>query len=167
MTTLTAITIITAPIELCFRSALSIDLELIAAKDCGIRAINGITTGIIGAGERVTWQTRQFGLWITHTSEITGFDAPVFFQDSMVKGLFDSYEHNHFFRLISATTTEMRDELRFSMPIWLTGPIAERLIVKRRLASLLSKRNDVIRQDAEAASGQASEGFRVRQNPAS
>lgn len=153
MTTITAITIIAAPIELCFRSSLSIDLELIAAKDYGIRAIDGVTTGIIGAGERVTWQTKQFGFWVTHTSEITGFDAPVFFQDRMVKGLFDSYEHNHFFRLISPTTTEMRDEMSFSMPALLTGLVAERMIVKRRLASLLRKRNDAIRKDAEAASG--------------
>jgi hypothetical protein len=66
MTSISATTIISAPIDVCFRSSLSIDLELLAAKDYGIKAIGGVTTGIIGAGERVIWQTRQFGIWITH-----------------------------------------------------------------------------------------------------
>jgi hypothetical protein len=39
MTTLTATTI--TPIEVCFRSSLDIDLELLAAKDYGIKAIDG------------------------------------------------------------------------------------------------------------------------------
>lgn len=149
MTSLSATTIITAPIEVCFRSSLNIDLELLAAKDYGIRAIGGATTGIIGAGERVTWQTKQFGVWITHTTQITGFNPPVFFQDSMVKGLFQSFRHDHFFRPLSPTETEMRDEMLFSMPVLLAGLVAERVIVKRRLANLLRKRNNAIRNDAE------------------
>jgi ligand-binding SRPBCC domain-containing protein len=154
MTLLSATTVIAAPIELCFRSSLNIDLELLAGKDYQIRAIAGVTTGIIGARERVTWRTKQFGLWITHTTEITAFQEPVYFQDSMVKGLFSKFEHDHFFRVLSPAKTEMRDEVRFSMPVLLTGPIAERLFVKVRLATLLRKRNDAIRCHAEeAASG--------------
>ncbi len=151
MTLLSATTIIAAPIEVCFRSSLNIDLELLAAEDYQIRAIAGVTTGIIGAGERVTWRTKQFGLWITHTTEITAFQDPVYFQDSMVKGLFRKFEHDHFFRVLGPATTEMRDDVRFSMPVLLTGPIAERLFVKVRLAALLRKRNDAIRSHAEEA----------------
>jgi ligand-binding SRPBCC domain-containing protein len=149
MATITSVTIIHAPVEACFRSSLSIDLELAAAKNYSIKAIGGITTGIIGAGERVTWQTRQFGLRITHTTEITGFDSPVYFQDSMVEGIFHSFQHDHFFRSMSPTKTEMRDEVRFRMPVVLGGQICDLLVVKRRLTKLLLQRNLIIQKDAE------------------
>jgi ligand-binding SRPBCC domain-containing protein len=93
-------TIIYAPIEVCFRFSLSIDLELRAAAEYSIHAVAGVTTGMIGLGERVTWRTRQFGLWVTHTTEITALDEPRYFQDSMVRGLFRSFQHDHFFHLI-------------------------------------------------------------------
>jgi ligand-binding SRPBCC domain-containing protein len=149
MIVLCAITNIAAPIEVCFRATLNIDLELLAGEDHKIEAVEGVTSGVIGAGERVTWRTRQFGLWIKHTTEITAMNEPVYFQDSMVKGLFRSFRHDHFFRSIDPTTTEMRDDLRFSMPIVLMGLISEHLFVKRRLATLLEKRNEVIRRYAE------------------
>ncbi len=43
----------------------------------------------------------------------------------------------------------MRDELLFSMPAFLLGPIGERVLVKRRLRELLVKRNEMIRRYAE------------------
>lgn len=149
MTKIEATNVIQAPIEVCFRLSLSIDLELRAASEFGIKAIGGVKSGIIGPGERVTWRTKQFGLWIKHTTEITGYDAPIYFQDSMMKGLFHSFDHKHFFRSLGASETEMRDELSFSMPLFLLGALTERAIVKHRLAALLLKRNALIRQDAE------------------
>jgi ligand-binding SRPBCC domain-containing protein len=89
-------------------------------------------------------------LRIEHTTEITGFDQPSYFEDSMVRGLFASFQHDHFFREVAAGQTEMRDAMQFSMPDWLTGTIAKRLVVKRRLATLLSRRNDAIRSCCEA-----------------
>jgi ligand-binding SRPBCC domain-containing protein len=86
---------------------------------------------------------------VKHTTEITGYEAPVYFQDSMVKGLFRSFQHDHFFRSLGPSETEMRDELLFSMPAFLLGPIGERVLVKRRLRELLVKRNEMIRRYAE------------------
>ena len=88
MTTIVAMTLINAPIEKVFTSSLDIDLELSAANEYGIRAVGGVTSGIIGAGERVTWQVKQFGLWVSHTTEISRFQEPTYFQDRMIKGLF-------------------------------------------------------------------------------
>lgn len=152
MTKIEASRVIHAPIESCFRFSLDIDLELRAGSDSWIQAIGGVTTGTIGAGERVTWRAKQFGVWVRHTTEITRYDAPVYFQDSMMKGLFRSFQHDHFFRAIGKQATEMRDELSFSMPSILLGPIVERLIVKQRLIGLLLKRNELIQQYAEAES---------------
>lgn len=150
MTTIELITLIEAPVETCFQLSLSIDLELKAAKADQIRAVSGVTSGFIGAGQQVTWRTKQFGITVSHTSEITGFQEPLFFQDSMVKGVFKSFRHDHFFQSLGGSRTEMRDLMRFSMPVWMMGIISERLLVRPRLMRLLLLRNSLIKETAEA-----------------
>src|ERR1700691_123533 len=98
MTTIELITLIEAPIETCFQLSLSIDLELEAARAHHIRAVGGVTTGVIGPGQRVEWETRQFGFTMSHMSEITEFQRPLFFRDRMVKGIFKSFQHDHSFQ---------------------------------------------------------------------
>jgi ligand-binding SRPBCC domain-containing protein len=151
MTTIHATTIIDAPIETCFRLSLSIDLELSAASQYEIKAVGGVTKGSIGLGERVTWKARQFGIWVAHTSEITRLEPPTYFQDAMVHGLFRSFKHDHFFRSVNSYCTEMRDELHFSMPVYLMGTITEHLLLKRRLIELLTTRNALIKLNAESS----------------
>jgi ligand-binding SRPBCC domain-containing protein len=150
MTTIELTTQIEAPIEICFQLALSIDLELQAAQTHHIRAVSGVTSGIIGPGERVGWKTKQFGIMVSHVSEITGYQQPLFFEDRMVKGIFKSFRHDHFFHPLSPNKTEMRDLLRFSMPFWPMGIIAERLIIRSRLTHLLLLRNKLIQETATA-----------------
>jgi len=150
MTTIELTTLIEAPVESCFQLSLSIDLELHAAKAHHIRAVNGVTSGCIGAGQQVAWKTRQLGITVSHVSEITGFQQPLFFQDSMVKGIFKSFQHDHFFQPLGVDKTEMRDSLRFSMPFWLLGIFSERLLIRSRLIRLLLLRNTLIKETAEA-----------------
>jgi ligand-binding SRPBCC domain-containing protein len=152
VTEIQLITFIDAPVEICFQLSLSIELELEAAKAHRLRAVSGVTSGNIGPGERVGWQTRQFGIIVSHLSEISGFDRPVFFQDTMVKGLFRSFRHDHFFRSLNANRTEMRDEMRFRMPLWLMGLVSERMVMRARLTTLLKQRNQLIKEAAEGSS---------------
>ena len=149
MTAIYATTLIVAPIHVCFRTSLSIDVEAEAEQEYALRAVAGVTHGIIGDCETVTWRVRQFGVWVTHTTLISGYEAPVYFQDRMVKGLFRTFVHDHFFRAVSPTQTEMRDELRFSMPWNLGGAVAERVLLKRRIAQMLAKRNAAIKRHAQ------------------
>jgi ligand-binding SRPBCC domain-containing protein len=151
MNVIRSTTLVRAPIDRCFDLSLSIDLELEAARDFKIRAVEGVTTGTIGPGQRVQWQTEQFGMRVTHESEITRFERPIYFQDSMVRGVFRSFEHDHFFCSVDPELTEVRDVVRFSMPLWWLGLISEALIVRPRLKRLITERNRVIRQHAEAA----------------
>jgi ligand-binding SRPBCC domain-containing protein len=151
MTTIKMTTIIKAPASTCFAVSLDVGIELQAASQHGIRAISGVTSGVMREGETVTWGVRQYGLWIRHTSVIGGYDKPTYFQDRMVRGLFRSFEHDHFFHPTSPTETTMCDEVRFSMPGWLLGPVSERLVVRRRLRDLLAERNRLIKIQAETA----------------
>jgi ligand-binding SRPBCC domain-containing protein len=149
MTTIDLTTVVNAPPSVCFAVSLDVDIELQAAKQYRIRAVSGVTTGVMCEGEKVTWKLRRCGLWISHTSIISGYDSPVYFQDRMVRGLFRSFEHNHFFHSCGPDQTAMRDEVRFSMPLWLLGTVSERLFVKSRLTDLLVQRNHLIKSKAE------------------
>jgi ligand-binding SRPBCC domain-containing protein len=141
---------IAAPPERCFLLSLSIDLHLASTATTGERAIAGVTQGIIGQGETVTWQGRHFGLTLRHKTLITQYDRPRHFQDVMVEGLFRSFVHDHFFEPSSDNITTMRDELRFAAPLPPLGWIAEKLVLRGHLTQFLTARNDTIRRVAES-----------------
>jgi ligand-binding SRPBCC domain-containing protein len=99
----------------------------------GERAIAGVTQGVIGPGESVTWQGRHFGCRVKHKALITQYDRPHHFQDVMVRGMFRSFEHDHYFEPLAATDTLMRDDLRFAAPLGPLGRLAEAAVLRRSL----------------------------------
>jgi len=109
--------------------------------------VAGVTTGLIGNGESVTWRGRHFGLMLQHTSKITQYEPPTFFQDVMIAGLFKSFEHDHRFQEKNGETV-MKDELRFSAPFGVLGLMAERLVLRNYLTCFLLERNKVVKQVA-------------------
>lgn len=56
-------TLIAAPVERVFDLARSIDMHQDSMKGSGESAIAGVTSGLIGEGEEVTWRARHFGVW--------------------------------------------------------------------------------------------------------
>ena len=140
---------IRAPLERCFLLSLSIDLHQESASGTQERAVAGVTQGIIGPGETVTWTGRHFGLMLTHKSVISGYSRPSFFQDSMVQGAFRSFVHDHFFEEAPGGT-RMRDELRFEAPFGPLGRVVERLLLRQHMLMFVRERNNVIRLTAEA-----------------
>jgi ligand-binding SRPBCC domain-containing protein len=140
---------IAAPPERCFLLSLSVDLHVVSTAQTGERAVAGVTHGLIGLGETVTWRGRHFGIMLQHETLITKYDRPRHFQDVMVRGMFRSFVHDHYFVTAGSDATLMRDELRFSAPLGLLGLIAERLILRRYLTRFLVERNEMIRLTAE------------------
>jgi hypothetical protein len=92
-------TLILAPLETCFALSRSIDLHTIFTQHTGERAIAGVTTGLIGLGDTVTWQAKHFIMWQTWTSQITEFDGTFYFVGEMVQGAFNRFRHEHRLRL--------------------------------------------------------------------
>jgi ligand-binding SRPBCC domain-containing protein len=115
----------------------------------GERAIAGVTSGLIGANQEVTWRGRHFGVVITHTSRITAFEPPRYFQDSMVRGKFKSFCHDHYFEE-SGGGTVMRDVMQFEAPLGLVGRVVEKLLLEDHMRDLLERRNRCIRRAAES-----------------
>ena len=142
-------TSITAPVERVFDLARSIDLHTDSTASTGERAVAGVTSGLIGPGEQVTWRARHFGIWQSLTVRITEFERPVHFADVMVRGAFQSMEHHHYFEP-SSDGTIMRDVFSYEAPLGILGRIAEFLILDRYLRSFLIERNRIIKEAADS-----------------
>jgi ligand-binding SRPBCC domain-containing protein len=141
---------IAAPKVRCFLLSLSMDLHVESTAQTSERAIAGVTRGIIGPNETVTWQGRHFGLVLTHETLISKYDQPHHFQDIMLRGMFRSFEHDHYFDLLPDGTTLMRDELRFAAPLGPLGWLAETLVLRSYLTGFLIERNQLIKAVAES-----------------
>jgi ligand-binding SRPBCC domain-containing protein len=137
------VTDIEAPVERCFDLSRSIDLHLESMVASGERAVAGVTTGLIGAGEEVSWEARHLGVRWRMTSRITAFEPPRRFVDEMVRGPFRSFRHEHLFEPAGAGT-RMTDVVTFGMAL---GPLADRP-VGLYLRRLLRIRGAAIRSAA-------------------
>jgi len=140
---------IDAPVERCFLLSLSIDLHVASARGTQEKAIGGVTTGLIGEKETVTFQGRHFGIRLNHTSRIEALRPHTYFRDVMIAGTFRRFEHDHHFAPMD-DGTRMRDEVHFAAPGGLFGRIATKLFLRRYLTVLLRQRNAVIKQIAES-----------------
>lgn len=145
-------TIIRAPIERCFDLARSVEAHLAGNIHSGEKtvAVGGVTSGLIGLSQRVTWRARHLGAWRELTSEIIEMDRPFYFRDAMIRGTFRSMEHEHFFRPLSLEGTEMRDVFCFAAPLGMLGRLAEVAVLRRYMQMLLRERNSVLREIAES-----------------
>ena len=142
-------TSIAAPVERCFDLSRNIDLHVASTQGTGERAIAGTTTGPIGPGETVTWKGRHFGLMLTHTSRITAYERPYHFQDSMSRGAFRSYTHDHYFEPSDGGTL-MTDVMEFTAPLRPFGWLAEVLVLERHMRVFLEHRNAFVKRVAES-----------------
>lgn len=142
-------TLIAAPVERCFKLSTSIDLHLATAEATGETAIDGVTSGLIREGETVTWRGRHFGWMFQHKSLIDAFRPYTHFRDVMVHGVFQRFEHDHYFAPMN-DGTRMRDELRFSAPLGPLGRVVEGLFLERYLTRFLRRRNALLKQIAES-----------------
>ena len=142
-------TLIAAPTGRVFDLARSIDLHANSVSSTGERAVGGVTSGLIGPGEEVTWRARHFGIWQSLTVRITEFERPVHFADVMQRGAFRSMEHHHHFEAVPDGTI-MRDVFSFQSPLGILGRMVDRLFLSRYMRAFLIGRNRVIKATAEA-----------------
>ncbi|MBT1695946.1 SRPBCC family protein [Fulvivirgaceae bacterium PWU4] len=144
-------TTIHAPVERCFDLARSIDLHKQSTEGTHEEAIAGVTSGLIGFGEQVTWRAKHFGITQTLTSKITAFQYPHHFRDEMLNGAFRMIRHDHHFEA-TAGSTIMYDKFEFESPGGIVGVLFNKLILIRYLRNLLIKRNQMIKTVAETLS---------------
>ena len=123
-------TLIGAPPERCF------DLSAVA----------GVTSGLLGEGDIVTWEAHHLGRRRRLTVRISAYDRPRFFRDEQVRGPFRRLAHDHLFEPVDGGT-RMRDVFEFASGL----PLLDRLVLAPHLRRFLRRRNELIKRTAEAA----------------
>ncbi|WP_028775538.1 SRPBCC family protein [Shimazuella kribbensis] len=141
-------TFIQSSIQTCFDLSRSIDIHMQSTAHTKEKAVAGVTSGLIGLNETVTWEAIHFGIKLRLTSKITEFDSPHYFVDEMVKGPFQGFRHEHHF-IEYETGTKMTDSFQYTSPLGLLGKAADQIFLKAYMEKLLSRRNNYIKDIAE------------------
>jgi len=149
MTVINLVTSINAPSERVFDLARSIDAHMASTEATSERAVGGVTSGLIGLGQQVTWEATHFGVKQRLTVRMTRFDRPREFADEMITGAFRSMKHTHEF-IDHQGMTEMRDRFEFEAPLGFLGRIAEQLFLAGYMRRFLVIRNAALKQLAES-----------------
>jgi ligand-binding SRPBCC domain-containing protein len=136
---------VNAPVERCFLLATSIPL---VQQILGMKPVEGKTSGLVVDGDRVVWRGWKFGLPATHETLITAYDRPAFFQDTMGKGMFKHFQHDHRFEDIDGRTL-MADVVRFSLPFGPAGKLVGKHILVPHVLGLMQNRFAMLKRIAE------------------
>ena len=141
-------TLIHAPAAVCFDLARSIDLHMLAPSPLKHRAVAGVTSGLIGLGEEVTWEGSFLGVSQRMTSKIVALEAPRAFTDEMRRGPFKRWRHTHRFEP-AAGGTLMRDHVEFASPLGPLGAAFDAVFLKGFMTRVLLAHNSYIKEAAE------------------
>ena len=128
------------PVQAAFDLSRSIDEHVDSMAGSNERAVGGVTSGLIGDGQDVTWRAVHFGIPFRMTNRITRMSSPDSFVDEQVDGPFRFFRHEHVFDADGPTTT-MIDRVSFAAPCGILGILAEKLVLGRYLRRLIEERN--------------------------
>lgn len=142
-------TFINAPIERCFDLSRSIEAHSHSTTGTEEMAIAGVTSGLMGLNDEVTWRARHLGVRQHLTSRITRFQYPTLFRDSLVRGAFKRIDHDHHFEERDGGTLVV-DIFDFNAPLGPLGWMAERLFLINYMRRFLLERNRILKQLAES-----------------
>jgi ligand-binding SRPBCC domain-containing protein len=135
-------------IHTCFDLARNIDIHKESLKDTIKIPFAGKTSGHIGLGEWVSWESIHFGMVKHLTSKITEFNRPNYFVDEMVSANFKSFRHQHIFKQ-EDNKTIMINKFYFEAPYGMVGNLANVLVLKKYMRKLLVRRANLLKQYAE------------------
>jgi len=142
-------TLISAPRERVFDLSRSIDAHQDSTEGTSERAVAGVTSGLIGLNDEVTWEARHLGLRQRLTVRVTAFHRPEHFQDIMIEGAFKSMQHDHVF-LEHPKGTVMNDRFEFRSPLGILGGLVDTLFLVSYMKRFLVQRNAILKKLAES-----------------
>jgi len=143
---------IAAPRERCFDLARDVEAHEVSVAGTGERAVAGVTTGLLGLGDVVTWEATHFGVKQRLTARITAFERPRRFVDVLVRGAFHAFTHTHDF-IATPEGTLMVDTFDYTSPLGPLGRLADAVFLERYMRRLLVGRGLELRRMAEAGGG--------------
>ncbi|WP_029291241.1 SRPBCC family protein [Cellulomonas sp. HZM] len=152
MPTIGLSTTIPAEPEDCFDLSLSVDAHTASMHESGERAVAGVTHGVMGFGDTVTWRARHFGIPFVMTSRIAEYERPRRFVDEQVSGPFRRWWHEHRFEPVPGGTL-MTDVVEYVSPAGSVGRLVDRAVLERYMTRLLEQRNRWLAEELSMAPG--------------
>ncbi len=125
------------PAEALFDTSRDIGAHVASMHGTGERAIDGVTSGLIGLDETVTWRAWHVGIPFRMTSRVTALERPHRFVDEQIAGPFRLFRHEHLYVERDGMTV-MTDRVTLASPV--LGRLAERLVLVPYLRRLLTRR---------------------------
>src|SRR2546423_7951538 len=144
-------TLVRAAPSRCFDLARDVELHQRSTAASGERAVGGVTSGLLGPGDEVTWEATHFGVRQRLTSRVTEFEPPRRFVDEMVRGAFRRFRHEHQFLAVDGGTA-MLVTFDYTSPLGPLGRLADTLFLRQYMSQLLRRRNAYLKSEAESAS---------------
>jgi ligand-binding SRPBCC domain-containing protein len=89
------------------------------------------------------------GIPMTWLTEITHVRKPEFFVDEQRTGPYSIWHHEHSFRAINETETEVRDLVHYAPPLGPIGALINAIVIRRQLVAIFDFRAQQL--DASAA----------------
>lgn len=148
MPTIVLETLINATAEVCFDLMRDIRIHTETTAQTNEKAVAGVTDGMIGLGQTVTFEGTHFGMRQRLTVKVTEFERPRLFVDEMIEGRFRSFKHIHEF-VPNSGKTLMRDTLIWTSPFGVLGKIVDKLLLENHLRELVTTRNARLKEIAE------------------
>ena len=148
MPTLYLETQIHAPAEVCFDLMRDVRIHTETTAQTNEKAVAGVTDGIIGLGQTVTFEGTHLGMRQRLTVEVTEFERPRLFVDEMIEGNFSSFKHIHEFVRVRSGTL-MRDTIIWTSPFGVLGRLVDKLFLEGHLRGLVTTRNAKLKKIAE------------------
>ncbi|TDB81779.1 SRPBCC family protein [Micromonospora sp. KC721] len=129
--------------EAVFDACLDVGMHTRSMGTSSERAVGGVTTGRLTAGDAVTWEARHFGLPWRMTVRITDYRRPHGFTDEQISGPFGRWHHEHSFTPDPAdsSATVMRDVIDFAAPMGFVGDLMASFILRPYLRRLIARRS--------------------------
>jgi ligand-binding SRPBCC domain-containing protein len=148
MAIIEVITFIKSSPEIVFDLSRSIDLHKLSTAKTKEEAVAGVTKGLIGMNETVTWQAYHLFKKRRFTSKITAYDFPFSFTDEMQEGDLKFFSHLHSFEKKDERVI-MTDKITLEAPFGFLGKLVMSLFLKNYFKHFLIERNKMIKDFAE------------------
>lgn len=137
---------VAAPIERCFDLSRSVEFHLASTPRTDEEVVGGVRAGLLGLGDCITWRARHLGVRQILSSQITVFERPIWFRDTMTRGAFRRFDHDHRFapdpeRPARTIVTENFD---YTSPLGPLGRLANALFLTAYMRRFLTRRLDAL-----------------------
>jgi ligand-binding SRPBCC domain-containing protein len=142
-------TFIRAPREVVFDLARDVEAHNRSAAFSGERCVApGRTSGLLEAGDLVTFEGIHFGIRQQVTAKIVDVDRPRRFSDELQHSAFKRLRHDHEFEERDGGTL-MRDTLEWTSPLGILGRLADTLFVYRHMQWFVTTKQLALKEIAE------------------